>query len=162
MLPSQYESKIIVEATLPEFNWDNCPEKFKTLFSNVIASQETVLNLQNQSIFNPAEIITVCNFLRAYPHITTLDISGNYLSANSIMALALNKTLKDLRINDNMPLPFHIIKDYQPEEFLAARESEIMDTICQDDLFHYNLSLTSFMCNKNLRSTSQYNPYKHL
>lgn len=143
MLPSQQELKTTIETVIPEFDWHNCPEKFRTIFLNLITSQEKILNLANQNIIDiNNEILIVCNFLAAYPHITTLDISGNYLSSLNISALICQKTLKDLRINDNMPLEPDLIQNpHDPNKLLAARNSDCIRMICVENCRYYNQTL---------------------
>lgn len=132
MTTSQQEFKIVFEAPIPTFDWDNCPEKFRTLFSKLISSQEKILDLRNRNITG-VDVLVIRKFLAAYPHVITLDISENYLSSLAIRRLISTHTLEELKINNNMPLESYLLSSQDPNNLLSARNSDIMRQICAEN-----------------------------
>jgi hypothetical protein len=139
MTTSQREFKIAFDAPISPFDWNSCPKKFHAIFLNLISSQGKILNLKNQNLTG-SDVLVIRKFLSAYPHITTLDISGNYLSNRAVRMLISTQTLEELKINDNMPLEPYLLRSQDPDKLLAARNSDIMRQICAESCKGNNVS----------------------
>jgi Ran GTPase-activating protein (RanGAP) involved in mRNA processing and transport len=82
----------------PLFDFDTCPEKFRTIFQEAIDPKNHSLNLRCKNITHK-KIGYIVEFLNSFPHITTLDISGNI--GAGVQAL-VDTTLTTLNVSSNL------------------------------------------------------------
>lgn len=106
MSASEREMKTTFEQNESQLNtfdwndWQDCEQKFRTIFEQTLNSNSPSLILDELEV-NDNHILCIVAFLNANPHIPTLSLNNNNLTSNCALTLLKLEAIRTLSLNMN-------------------------------------------------------------